>query len=89
MVASLCTKELKTFSETQYDQLKELVEDVKTLEKAPKLDDDLLEAVEKLAGKDDDSNEDEKKDSKKDSKKVAKKDVKKKKDAKKKKAKKK
>lgn len=47
-------RELKTFSEAQYDQLKELVEDASSLEKAPKLDDDLLESIEKLSGKEDD-----------------------------------
>ena len=61
------TRELKTFSEGQYDQLKELVEDKKTLDKVPSLDEDLLEAVEKLAGKEDEEG-DEEKDSKKGSK---------------------
>jgi len=46
-------RELKTFSEAQYDQLKELVKDKKTLEKTPVLDEDLLEAVESLSSKDD------------------------------------
>jgi len=46
-------RELKTFSEAQYDQLKELVEDKKTLEKTPVLDEDLLEAVEKLSSDND------------------------------------
>jgi len=46
-------RELKTFSEAQYDQLKELVEDKKTLEKTPVLDEELLEAVESLSSKDD------------------------------------
>ncbi|PHS18225.1 MAG: hypothetical protein COA86_08775 [Kangiella sp.] len=46
-------RELKTFCETQYDQLKDLVEDKKTLEKTPVLDEDLLEAVESLSSKDD------------------------------------
>ncbi len=45
------TRELKTFSEAQYDQLKELVEDASKLEKTPKLDEELLESIEKLAGK--------------------------------------
>jgi len=67
-------RELKTFSEAQYDQLKELVEDAKSLDKAPKLDEDLLESIEKLAGKED---EDKDKESNKPSKKDAKKDAKK------------
>jgi colicin import membrane protein len=50
-------RELKTFSEAQYDQLKELVEDAKKLEKTPKLDEELLTSIEKLAGKDDDEEE--------------------------------
>ncbi len=59
------TRELKTFSEGQYDQLKELVEDKKTLDKVPSLDEDLLAAVEKLAGKEnDEKTEDTKKGSK-------------------------
>jgi colicin import membrane protein len=47
-------RELKTFSEAQYDQLKELVEDPKSLEKTPKLDEELLTSIEKLAGNDED-----------------------------------
>ncbi|MBV1909223.1 MAG: hypothetical protein KUG78_07860 [Kangiellaceae bacterium] len=53
-------KKLKTFSESQYDQLKELVEDADSLEKTPKLDDDLIANIEKLAGMEDDSKDDEK-----------------------------
>ena len=67
-------RELKTFSEAQYDQLKDLVEDSKTLDKAPKLDEDLLENIEKLSGKEDDSKKDSKSsDKKKATKKKAKK----------------
>lgn len=50
-------RELKTFSEAQYDQLKELVEDAKKLEKTPKLDEELLTSIEKLAGNDDEEEE--------------------------------
>jgi colicin import membrane protein len=46
-------RELKTFSETQYDQLKDLVDDKKSLEKVPALDEELLEAVESLSSKND------------------------------------
>ncbi len=75
-------RELKKFSESQYDQLKELVEDEKTLEKAPKLDNDLLENIEKLAGNDDDENES-KSEGKKDKKSAKKKKADKKKSKKK------
>jgi len=51
-------RELKTFSETQYDQLKELVEDANSLEKSPKLDEDLLASIEKLSGKEDEEKKD-------------------------------
>ncbi len=46
-------KELKSFSESQYDQLKELVEDTSSLKKVPKLDEELLEGIEKLAASSD------------------------------------
>ncbi len=39
---------LKTFSESQYDQLKESVKDPEALKKVPKLDEDLVKAFEKL-----------------------------------------
>lgn len=42
-------RELKSFSESQYDQLKSLVKDSKSLKKVPKLDEELLESIEKLA----------------------------------------
>jgi len=45
-------KELKKFSESQYDQLKELVKDKSSLEKTPALDEDLMESIEALASKD-------------------------------------
>ena len=61
-------RELKTFSETQFDQLKELVEDKKTLEKVPALDEDLLEAVESLSKLNDKKNDSDKKDKDSDSK---------------------
>jgi DNA repair exonuclease SbcCD ATPase subunit len=46
-------KELKKFSESQYDQLKKLVKDKSSLEKTPALDEDLMESIEQLATKDD------------------------------------
>jgi len=73
-------RELKTFSESQYDQLKELVDDAKSLEKAPKLDEELLESISKLAGNEDDSSDKESKAAnKKDKKATAKKKTAKKK----------
>jgi len=73
-------RELKTFSESQYDQLKELVDDAKSLEKAPKLDEELLESISKLAGNEDDSSDKESKTAnKKDKKATAKKKTAKKK----------
>lgn len=53
-------RELKTFGEGQYDKLKELVEDKKTLDKVPSLDEDLLEAIEKLSGKEEEKDKSEK-----------------------------
>jgi len=46
-------RELKKFSEAQYDQLKDLVKDKKALEKTPSLDEDLIASIEKLSTKDD------------------------------------
>ncbi len=56
-------RDLKKFSETQYDQLKDLVEDKKTLEKTPALDEDLIDSIEKLATKDDKPSKDAKEES--------------------------
>jgi len=54
-------KELKTFSESQYDQLKGLVKDKSSLEKTPALDEDLMDSIEKLATKDEKPSKDDSK----------------------------
>ena len=54
-------KELKKFSESQYDQLKELVKDKSSLEKTPALDEDLMDSIEQLATKDEKPSKDDSK----------------------------
>ena len=54
-------KQLKKFSESQSDQLKDLVKDKSSLEKTPALDEDLMDSIEKLATKDDKPSKDDSK----------------------------